>query len=660
MNHSEYIQLCHTIWDHNKRYYIDCNPIISDYEFDQLMQKLIAFEKAHPNQIEPFSPTQRVGEMISEGFQNISHQVPMLSLPNTYNDEEITDFIKRVHKHTESSNIDFCLELKMDGTAVTVVYKKGIFAYAATRGNGIVGDDVSQNIKTIAELPLKLAINNPPEILEVRGEVFLELEQFHQLNKQRDEDGEPIWANPRNAAAGSLKLLNSKEAARRGLKIVFYAMAKGPLDEINTQFEVHQYLKKLGLPTLQEVVVADDLKKIWSFKDRICEKRKTLPFEIDGIVIKVNSLKLQEDMGATSKIPRWAVAYKFAPEQAITKLNDIVVQVGRTGVLTPVAILEPVQLAGSLISRVTLHNRDEMMRKDIRIHDTVVIEKGGDVIPKVVQVVLKDRAESSSVWQMPNECPSCSSKVVQLENEVAYRCLNKYCPERIYRHLVYFASKAAMDIENLGVKVIQQLIDKRYIAKPSDIYRLTLEQLLTLDGFKSKSSHNILESIEKSKSVTLARFIMALDIRYVGKTTAEDLAFYVEDIYQLAKLTIENLLEIEGIGLTVATSIYEYFQDQSNIEEIKAMLKLGVSPQKPKCIAGHAFLGKTFVLTGTLLKYSREEATALIIERGGKISSSVSKKTDFLLLGESPGSKYDKAQKLKVPILSEDEFSKLI
>ena len=434
-------------------------------------------------------------------------------------------------------------------------------------------------------------------------------------------------------------------------------MAQGPFDQIQTQYEVHQYLKLLGLPTLCEIALCKEEKEIWTFRDRIRKLREKLPFEIDGVVIKVNNLSSQSQMGATSKIPRWATAYKFAPEQGITQIREIIINVGRTGALTPVAILEPVKVAGSTISRVTLHNQDEIERKDIRIGDTVIIEKGGDVIPKVVSVILKERADHCAPWKIPTHCPSCESRVVKQEGEVASRCPNEECPEKIYRHLTFFVSKEAIDIDHLGLKVMKQLMDKKYIQRPSDIYRLTEKELLSLEGFKAKSAQKLLESIEKSKRVTLSRFIMALDIRYVGKTTADDLAFHAKDIWDLTQKSIQELIEIEGIGEKVAVSIYEHFQDDFNIGEIKAMLELGLNPQKAKKVLEHFYNGKVFVLTGSLLGYTRDEAASLIKERGGKISSSVSKKTDFLLTGESPGSKYDKAQKLNVAILSEDQFA---
>jgi DNA ligase (NAD+) len=660
MNREEYIQLCYELWEHNKAYYIACDPQISDFEYDQKLQELLDFEAEHPDWIESFSPSQRVGESLTEGFKAIEHSIPMLSLPNTYSLEELKDFFNRVEKNAGGQHVHYSLELKMDGTAITVFYEKGVFKRAVTRGDGKKGDDVTQNIKTISILPLKLNTKNPPDLLEVRGEVFLNLKTFHKINEQRDEDGLPIWSNPRNAAAGSLKLLDPKEASKRELQIVLYAVAQDSSESVKSQYEAHSFMKALGLPTLEYVALAKTEKEVWSFKDKIFALRSKLPYEIDGIVVKVDDLRLQKELGSTAKIPRWAVAYKFAPEQAETLIRDITVGVGRTGVLTPVAELEPVRLAGSTISRVTLHNQQEIVRKDIRLLDTVIIEKGGDVIPKVVQVLLHKRGKESSPWVMPQNCPSCNSKVVRLEAEVAFRCLNRSCPEKNARHIIYFVSKEGMDIEHMGVKVIRQLIDKRLIQTASDIYQLTLEDLLTLDGFKSKSAQKLIESIEKSKKISLSKFIQALDIRYVGTTTADELAHAVGDIWALSKLSCEALMEIEGIGDKVAQAVVEFFQDAHHVSEIKSMLEHGVQPTKPQVQTSHLYFGKTFVLTGTLEKFSRDEAEGLIKERGGKIGSSVSKKTHYLLLGASPGSKYEKAKKLGVPILTEEEFASML
>ncbi len=656
MTRDEYIQLCHSLWEHNKAYYIDCAPKISDYEYDQMMQELLDFEAKHPEWIESFSPSQRVGESLTEGFQNATHEIPMLSLANTYSDEEIEEFIQRLKKNLPGSTLEYSLELKMDGTAISLIYEKGIFKQAITRGNGFIGDDVTQNIKTITSLPLKLTTPSPPDLIEVRGEVYLTLKTFYALNEEREENGLTVWANPRNAAAGSLKLLNPKETSRRHLQIVLYGVARDSSGSLSTQFETHNYLKNLGFPILEHTFLAKTNSQIWSFRDKVASLREKLSYEIDGVVIKLNNLQLQKELGSTSKIPRWAVAYKFAPQQAKTKLEKIVTQVGRTGVITPVAQLQPVRLAGSTISRVTLHNEDEVQRKDIRVSDTVIIEKGGDVIPKIVQVVLKDRLEDAAKWCMPKKCPSCQGALKRLPGEVAYRCLNVHCPEKKYRSLVFFISKQGMDIDHLGVKVLKQLIDRGFVKRPSDLYQLTEKELYQLDGFKQKSVDKLLRSIEKSKTVSLARFILALDIRYVGATTAEALAAQVDTIEELTHLSREELYEIEGIGQKVAQSIADFFSQSRNTQEIKQLLALGVCPTKPKITKDHPFYGKNFVLTGTLSKYTRDEAAKLIKERGGKVQNSVGSKTDFVLAGDSPGSKYEKALKLGIVILDEALF----
>lgn len=657
MTQNDYIQLCHTLLRHNRAYYVDCNPEISDYEYDQLLNQLLDIEAKHPDWIEDFSPSQRVGEMLTQGFQSVSHSTPMLSLANTYSDDEVLEFIDRVEKNTGQKKLEYCCELKMDGTAISLIYEKGILKRAVTRGDGKKGDEVTHNIKTIRNLPLKLSGKNIPDYLEVRGEVYLSLKTFQNLNEQREENGLPLWANPRNAAAGSLKLLDPKEVSNRGLQIVLYTIAQTTLGAIATQYETHEYLKQLGLPTLDFVSLAKNASDIWQFRDAIHAKRDKLPYEIDGIVIKLNSIAEQKELGHTSKAPRWAVAYKFAPEQATTVLENIQLQVGRTGVITPVGILKPVRLAGSVISRVTLHNEEEIQRKDIRITDQVVIEKGGDVIPKVVSVVLKERLKDSKPWKMIKNCPSCESELQKLEGEVAYRCLNEKCPEKKYRQLCFFVSKEGMDIDHLGVKVLRQLIDQGWVKKRSDLYEIKEEQLLSLEGFKDKSAQKLIKSIEKSKDVTLAKFILALDIRYVGKTTAEELSECISHITDLYELSAEKLEEIEGIGSKVAQSIAHFFSKKENQDEIEKLLQLGINPSKPQVLSGHSFLGKTFVLTGSLDSFSREQAAHLIKERGGKVSSSVGKKTDFVLVGDAPGSKYEKALKLGIKILNEQDFS---
>lgn len=663
MDKAEYKKLCREVWEHNRKYYVDHAPTISDEEFDSLLKKLEHIEKEHPEWVTPTSPTQRVGEMLTEGFKTVKHRIPMLSLANTYSTQEIEEFIKRIRKLSGKSHIAFSCELKMDGIAVTVRYENGALAQAVTRGDGKKGDDITSNMKTIFSLPLQLYGENIPEILEVRGEVFMPVAAFEKLNADRETSGEPLFANPRNAASGSLKLLDPGITAKRNLAVVFYAVAEISENHLSSQYQSHHYLRKLGLPTLDYLKKCDTIAEIWDFAEEVRKARSKLPYHIDGIVIKLDDLKEQQRMGNTNKNPRWAVAYKFAAEQAQTRIKAITVQVGRTGVCTPVAELEPVFLAGSTISRATLHNEEEIQRKDIRVGDLATIEKGGDVIPKVVEVDVKARSTNSEPWKMPSHCPSCGSELIKSAGEVAVRCPNTVgCKEQQLRRIVYFTSKQAMDIDNLGEKVVEQLIQRGFVKKPSDIYRLTAMELLQLDGFKSKAVDRVLKGIDQSKNVSLSRFIMALGIKYVGAGTAELLANKAGDIDTLSKMSVEDLLSIEGVGEKVAHEVVDYFANKENQDEIQRFIAAGVQPQKVeiKVFEGHPFSGKTFVLTGTLEKYTRSSASSLIKERGGKVTNSVSKNTDFVLAGDTPGSKKDKAEALGVSILTESEFEKMI
>lgn len=662
-SYEDYVDLCDEIWHHNKLYYVDHNPEISDEEFDYLLKKLEKIESEHPEWVRDDSPTQRVGEAITEGFKTVKHITPMLSLANSYSKEEVEDFIKRLKKLLGKENLAFTCELKMDGVAVSSCYHRGHFIRGVTRGNGKEGDDITSNMRTIPSLPLKLQGKELPELLEARGEVFFYHERFLKLNKEREENEEPLWANPRNAASGSLKLLNPSEVAKRGLSIFFYSIAPESTIEIDSQSEIHSYLKKLGLPTLHYFQKCHNIDEIWEFVEKIRSLRATLPYDIDGIVIKLDKLSDQQKAGSTGKSPRWAIAYKFAAEQSVTQIQEITVQVGRTGVLTPVAELNPVFLAGSLISRATLHNEEEVKRKDIRIGDTVIIEKGGDVIPKVVKVDLNFRPKNSMPWLMPELCPSCGSEVERVPGEVALRCPNiANCPAQFLRRIYYFVAKTGMDIEHLGIKIVEQLVQKAFIKRPSDIYLLNESKLSQLDNFKEKSIKNLLTSIEKSKDVPLARFIMALGIKYVGTGTAELLASKSGDIPSFLNMTYERLISIDGIGEKVANAVVEFIQKHENQEEIKKLLSLGVKPQFQMVLNydDHLFNQKVFVLTGTLEKFTRTEAASLIKERGGKVTNTVSKNTDFLLAGDAAGSKLDKAKSLGIKILSEEEFIQLI
>jgi len=653
MTKTEYEKLCKEIWEHNRLYYSG-KPIISDQEFDFLLKKLEKIEKDHPEWVTSTSPTQRVGEAATS-FQTVPHRVPMLSLANTYSKEEIADFIKRIHKLAERTDVAFCCELKMDGVAITAHYEKGVFVQGITRGDGRKGDDITSNMRTISNLPLRL-YGDVPDSLEVRGEVFMPHKAFERLN----ENQEVGWANPRNAAAGSLKLLDPKISAQRGLKVVFYSVAETSDKSVKSQFASHTYLHKLGLPTLSYVSLAHSLEDIWKATDAVLALRKTLPYDIDGVVIKLDDLKEQARLGNTDKNPRWAVAYKFAAEQAITKILSITVQVGRSGVLTPVAELEPVFLAGSTIARATLHNADEVERKGIREGDYAIVEKGGDVIPKVVSVDHSKRGNHSRPWHMPTHCPVCGTPVVKLGNDVATRCPNsRGCPAQKLRRLEFFVSKHGMDIEHLGEKVVEQLLHKGFVERPSDFFTLDALQLAQLEGFKAKSIQNVLTSLEKARHVPLEKFIMALGVRHVGAGTAEDLAKRAGSIEALMGMSKADLLSIEGIGEVVATSITEYFADPENKEEVQRLLNRGVRPEAREVVSfgNHPFNGKNFVLTGSLSNFTRTAAAALIKERGGKVVDSVSKKTDYVIAGAEPGSKLEKARTMGIPVLDEAAFT---
>ena len=658
-----YDQFCELIWRHNRLYYIEHTPEISDEEYDALFRRLEQMEKEHPEWISPSSPTQRVNESQGEGFKTIVHRIPMLSLANTYSKEEIEDFIARIQKQLGNKPFAFSAELKMDGIAISATFEKGRFVRGVTRGDGKSGDDITANMLTISNLPLQLYGNDIPEFMELRGEVFMPRKVFQDLNEQKMQDGEPLWANPRNAAAGSLKLLDSHEAAKRGLSVVFYGLAEETTELLTKQSDLLPFLQSLGLPALEYSAYCHSIDELWAFAEKIRSLRFSLPYDIDGIVIKINDLKDQKRLGNTGKNPRWAIAYKFAAEQATTRILDIVVQVGRTGVLTPVAELEPVFLAGSTISRATLHNEEEVQRKDIRIGDFVTIEKGGDVIPKIVSVDFSKRLPGTKAWHMPQNCPSCGSPVVRVSGEVAVRCSNDdQCNEQQIRRLIYFTGKDGMDIEHMGEKVVTQLVQKGLIRTPSDIYRLTRDQVSQLSGFKEKSIQNLLKSIEHSKEVTLPHFIMALGIKYIGTGTAELLASKTGSIEKLSQMSEQELKEIEGIGDKIAESIVHYFADPLQSGELKSLLSVGIKPKVSQVIqfTDHLFHSKIFVLTGTLELYTRSSAAALIKERGGVVTNSVSKKTDYLLAGSDPGSKFEKARELGIQVLTEKEFIALL
>lgn len=662
--YKDYLELIETLRHHDFLYYIKCQPEISDYQYDMLYKKLLEIEKAHSDWVLPSSPSQSIQDSTHSGFKQQLHTAPMLSLANTYSFDEVQDFIQRVKKGLERDEVVFSCELKMDGLAVSIRYEKGILVRALTRGDGKVGDDVTHNIKAIATLPFQLKGDNPPAVLEIRGEVFMPRSVFHSLNEKKKELGDELYANPRNAAAGSLKLLDYKEVYARQLKVVGYGIIEDSSQKIKFQHEVNGYLRSLGIPGFSEthISLAKGVDEIFEFANSIEKERPRLDFDIDGIVIKLDSLKLQDVLGFTAKIPRFAVAYKFHAEKAVTTIEGITLQVGRTGVITPVAELKPVFLAGSTISRATLHNFEELARKDIRIHDTVTIEKGGDVIPKVVEVDLEKRLKNSHSYHAPEHCPSCHHRLEKDHKLVAIFCPNhEECPMQNLRKLIFFASKDGMDIENLGKKVVEKLVDMDFVHSLKDFYRLTKEDLLTIPGFQEKSASNLVESIQGSKNTTLGKFLVAIGIPHVGKQMADVLASEFKTYENLVKASKQDLLKIEGVGEKVADSILEYVQDEGHVIEIQELLDLGLTFAKEieKDKKDQILAGKTVVVTGTMEEFSRKGIEDFLKNLGAKVAGSVSRKTDFVVYGQEAGSKLDKAKALGVKTYNEKEFLEL-
>jgi DNA ligase (NAD+) len=647
---------------HNHKYYVENNPEISDAEFDRLLRELQKLEEANPEFITQDSPTQRVGEKPVEGFETITREIPMLSLDNAYSPEEFVAFDARVKKGLGTNgDIEYLIELKMDGASISLTYEDNLLTVGTKRGDGYSGENVTSNIRTIRSIPLRLQ-GKKSEVFEIRGEVVINRKDFERINKEKEENGEELFANPRNAAAGSLTLLDPRITAKRRLD--FYAWGIGICRgiEFKTEKEIMDTIKALGLKTVTEYRQCKNTKEALEYFNDIESRRHKMPFDIDGAVVKVNRLDYQQALGRTSKSPRWAIAYKFAPEQATTLVEDIIVQVGRVGTLTPVAALTPVFLAGSTISRATLHNEDEIERKDLRIGDTVIIEKGGDVIPKVVKVITDKRTSNTKKFTMPKECPICSSKVIRLEGEVANRCQNTACPAQVSGKLQHFATRTAMDIEGLGPAIIEQLMKNKLVHDYADLYFLQKEQIANLERMGDKSAQNLIDSIQASKSRPLSRLIFALGIPYIGTRAADLLGDAFGSIDKLSKATVEEMQAVEEIGPTTSQSIARFFERPENMEVIGKLKKAGVRMDeevKTNKTADKRFAGKTFVLTGAI-SMPRHEAEALIKERGGKVSSSVSKKTDYVIAGEDAGSKYDKAVELGINILSEEDFKKIL
>lgn len=640
---------------HNYKYYVENNPTISDYEFDQLLKKLEKLESDFPELITLDSPTQRVGGEPLDEFLSVEHKTQMLSLGNTYNYDELRDFDQRVKKHV--LDVEYVVEPKIDGAGVALLYENGVLVRGATRGDGIRGDDTTQNLKTIYSIPLKLRSDELKNI-EVRGEVYMTISGFKKYNKQQEKKGEAVFANPRNAAAGSLRQLDSRVVAKRPLDIWIYFLSESDKN-FKTHYETLEALRKSGFRVNNLVKKVRDIEKAIKYCEELEKKRENLDYEIDGAVIKVNSIEQQKLLGSTTKNPRWAISYKFAAKQSTTKLSDIAIQVGRTGTLTPVAILEPVEVGGVTVSRATLHNFDELKRKDIRIGDWVLVERSGDVIPQVVKSIAEKRSGQEKQKKIPKKCPICNTDVVKEEGEVAVRCPNRLCPARLKWRVKYYASRDAMDIDHLGGSTIDKLIEEGLIDNVADLYFLKKDDILKLEGFKEKSAQNLLDSIEKSKKQDLSRLIYALGIRHVGKYAAQLLATKYGSIDELSKASSEELKETDGLGEKSAEAIATFFATKENVKLIEKLKEIGVKTKEDKK-ENLPLQGKKFVFTGSLSNMSRPAASDLIKQNGGIIVSSVGKDTDYVVVGKKPGSKYQKAKKLGITIINEEEFAKLV
>lgn len=644
----------------NKAYYEDAQPFISDKEFDRALEELHALEKRF-NLATEDSPTQRVGGEPTGEFPTVEHPVPMLSLDNTYNEEELLDFDRRVRDILGHQNFTYAVEQKFDGAAIRLRYENGDLVLGATRGDGERGDDITQNIRTIRDIPLKTNGGSDYNVLEIRGEAYMEKEAFLRLNLNRKEQGLDPFANPRNSTAGSLKMQDSREVARRPIRFFAFDLLYENESMERTHAKKVQTLRNLGFPVSTYFQICNNIQEVFKTISEWEEMRRHLPYETDGVVLKVNEEKYYPELGRTSKFPRWAIAFKYEAEQAPTLLKSITLQVGRLGKITPVAELEPVQLAGTTVKRASLHNEDEIRRKDIRPGDTVVVEKAGEIIPQVVSVVNPDRSDREKPFKMPHHCPACGEELVKLDGEVDWRCINLKCPPQIRERITHFASRDAMDIDGLGEAVVQQLVDQDLAETAADLYSLQFENLVDLERMGEKSSQNLLNAIEESKSQPLDRVIFAIGIRFVGKTVARDLANHFQSINALMEADVEEMTSVDSIGPKIAESVHSFFRKKNNLQMIRKLIESGVNvEQEEREILSSKLEGKTVVITGTLNSFTRKEAKEKVEKHGGKCTSSVSKNTDFLLAGSSPGSKYDKAQKLNIPVLDEDEFKQII
>lgn len=643
----------------NKAYYNDAQPFMADKEFDERLKELEALENKFDLH-DPNSPTNRVGGEASSSFETVQHPVPLLSLDNTYNEDELNDFDKRVQKILEHNDYEYLVELKFDGASLRLRYEKGDLVLGATRGDGQKGDDITRNVRTIRTIPLKLQ-GNFPEVVEVRGEAFMEREAFARLNQHREEEGLSSFANPRNSTAGSLKMQDPKAVSQRPIKFFAFDLLFDEEDNSLTQWKKNELMKEFGLPVNEYPKVCKSIDEVHNVIKKWDNLRHELPYETDGVVIKINQTHLRDQLGSTSKFPRWAIAYKFEAEQATTIINNISLQVGRLGTITPVAELDPVLLAGTTVKRASLHNEDEIHRKDIRIGDTVVVEKAGEIIPQVISVVNPDRKDRSPQFEFPKTCPACDSKLIKYEGEVAWRCINPECPPQVRIKIEHFAARDALDIEGLGESVVDQLVSENLISNYADLYDLSVDQITPLERMAEKSAQNLIDGIASSKEQPFEKVLYALGIRFVGKTVAKDLAEAFKNLENLQSATEEELLAVDSIGPRIAESVMEFFQNEINNKVVSRLKEAGLQfVIEEKKLASNILEGKKIVITGTLPSLSRNEAKELIEKHGGKTASSVSKNTDFVLAGESAGSKLTKAQDLGIEILNEEQLISII
>ncbi|MGY3761764.1 NAD-dependent DNA ligase LigA [Granulicatella adiacens] len=643
-------------WSHE--YYVEDQPSVTDAEYDKAYHELLDLEKEHPELVTADSPTQRVGGEVLEQFQKVTHTNPMLSLSNAFSKEDLEEFDARLRELTNRA-IEYVCELKIDGVSLALKYQDGQLQYGATRGDGTTGDDITENVRTIKSVPLSL---KEPWNIEVRGECYMPKKSFVALNQTREEEGIKVFANPRNAASGSLHLLDSKIVAKRNLSVFLYSSPSVEELDVSTQEELLEKMAEIGFVTNPERLKCQTIDEVWNYIETIGAKRQDLPYEIDGMVIKVNDFAAQEEIGYTVKAPRWAIAYKFPAEEAQTVVRDVEWTVGRTGVVTPTAVMDPVQLAGTTVRRASLHNIDLMKERDIRLEDTVVIHKAGDIIPEVTRVIFEKRPATSQPYEFPTTCPVCHEKLEHLEDEVAIRCLNPKCPAQLTEGMSHFVSRNAMNMSGIGPSIIKQLFEEGLVLDVADLYKLTLDQLLALDKIQQKSAENILEAIENSKANSLERLLTGLGIRHVGTKAAKELAQHFGNMKALQEASIEQLLEIDGLGDIIAYSVKTYFEQSSVQELIQELQDRGVNmsylgkTKEDSEASGHILSGKTVVLTGTLEQLTRQDAKEKLESLGAKVTGSVSKKTDVVIAGHSAGSKLDKANALGIEVWSEQQF----